>query len=66
MKTKKDSGKIDASNFRETAQKIIAKYFEKGMLVDALLWAEVIRLYNVALDDAAYEQSMCEFEAKKV
>lgn len=57
---------IDASNFKETAQRIIAKYNEKGLIIDALLWSAIIGYYNAALhDDGAYEQSMREFEAKK-
>lgn len=44
------SVEIDKSNFRETAQAAIKKYQDKGMILDALLWARIVGLYEKALD----------------
>jgi hypothetical protein len=62
MSTDKKSDKLDETNFRETAQKIIAKYVEMTLLVDALLWAQVIGFYNNALDEAANAARMRDLE----
>ena len=45
---KKDDS-LNETNFRDYAQKMIAKYNEKGMFVDAMLWASVIGHYERAL-----------------
>lgn len=40
---------IDAANFKEAAQTTIKQYFRKGMLLDALLWGNIIAQYDEAL-----------------
>jgi hypothetical protein len=40
------SDTLDQSNFREFAQKAIAAYDKKGMIVDEMLWAGIIGQYD--------------------
>ena len=51
---------LSESNYRDFAKRIIEKYSEKNMIIDALLWAQVIGFYEAALENAAFEQSMRE------
>lgn len=51
MKAKK-SDNIDETNYRNTAHRMVAKYEEKGMIVDALLWAHIVGHYETALKKA--------------
>jgi hypothetical protein len=43
-------GNLDETNFREWAQRMIEQYVSKGMVIDSLVWARIIGLYNEALD----------------
>ncbi len=43
---------LTAENYREWAKSIIAKYDEKGMIFDSMVWSQVIGHYERALSDA--------------
>jgi len=47
---------LNETNFREWAQRVITKYVEMGLAVDALVWAQIIGLYNEALDKKEKKQ----------
>jgi hypothetical protein len=40
---------LSDENYRRFAQKAIEKYSEKGMLIDSMMWAQVIGRYEAAL-----------------
>jgi hypothetical protein len=41
---------IEEINFREVAQDVIKKYFDKGMILDGVLWGRIIGLYEKVLN----------------
>ena len=41
---------IDESNFRETAQAAIKKYFDRGNIIDGMLWGRMVALYEKVLE----------------
>ena len=41
---------LDENNFRAFAKQAIQKYFDKGMLVDGMLWGQIIAHYEKALE----------------
>jgi hypothetical protein len=43
---------IDETNFRLCAQDAIAVYHKQGRILDALVWARIVALYDSALDAA--------------
>jgi hypothetical protein len=44
------SDTLDQSNFRKFAQKAIAAYDKKGMIVDEMLWAGIIGHYDAEIE----------------
>lgn len=44
------SSTLDATNYRLWASKVIAKYNQKGMMIDAMLWSQIIGYYERALE----------------
>lgn len=46
---KQASGFVDETNFRETAQKAIQGYFDRDAILDAIFWANIIKLYEAEL-----------------
>jgi hypothetical protein len=47
-KNKKDDN-LNESNFQVFAQKAVEKYMEKGMMIDGILWGQIIKYYNKTL-----------------
>lgn len=45
------NGALDATNYRATAQRIIERYEKIGLIVDALVWSQVIAHYEAALKE---------------
>ena len=41
---------LDETNYREFALKVIGKYAERGMFVDAEIWRQIVELYERALE----------------
>jgi hypothetical protein len=50
-KNKKDDI-LNESNFQVFARKAVEKYMEKGMMLDGMLWGQIIKYYNKALSQA--------------
>ena len=48
VKNKKDDN-LNENNFQIFAQKAVEKYMEKGMMLDGMLWGQIIKYYNKAL-----------------
>jgi hypothetical protein len=44
-----ESEVLSDENYRRFAQKAIEKYAEKGMVIDSLMWSQVIGRYEAAL-----------------
>lgn len=42
-------GTLGPDNFREWAKDAIAKYNQRGMIVDAMAWSRIVALYEEAL-----------------
>lgn len=42
---------IDETNFREIAKQAVEKYSQKGALLDALFWADILRLYEARITE---------------
>lgn len=42
----KDPSPLNDQNFREFAQRAIASYYDKGRIVDALLWRAIVAKYE--------------------
>lgn len=49
MATKKKLGDLDATNYREWAKEILERYNRQGQIVDAMVWARIVALYEEAL-----------------
>ena len=47
-KIKKDDN-LNESNFQVFAQKVVEKYMEKDMMLDGMLWGQIVNYYNKAL-----------------
>jgi dynactin complex subunit len=47
-KIKKDVN-LNESNFQVFAQKAVEKYMDKGMMLDGMLWGQIIKYYNKAI-----------------
>jgi hypothetical protein len=43
----KDERPLNGANFREFAQRAIAAYYDKGRIVDALLWRAIVAHYEL-------------------
>jgi hypothetical protein len=41
---------LTEANYRETARRAIDKYYEKGMIIDSLLWSTIIGFYEAELE----------------
>lgn len=45
------NGALDVTNYRAAAQRIIERYEKIGLIVDALVWSQVIAHYEAALKE---------------
>jgi hypothetical protein len=64
---KKDvDGALDKTNFRDFARRTIDSYAAKGMLLDAILWGQIIGHYENALDEGCPECSAQEEAARAI
>ena len=50
--TKRTTDILDATSYREVAQRAIKTYEKKGMLIDGLMWGQIIGFYEEALKEA--------------
>lgn len=48
---------IDAGNYREAARDAIGAYLDRGNIIDALFWREVIACYERKLKELRVEAS---------
>lgn len=51
VKNKKDDI-LNENNFQIFAQKAVEKYMEKNMMIDGMLWGQIIKYYNKALSES--------------
>jgi hypothetical protein len=49
---KQTEGILDATNYREVAQRAIKTYEKKEMWIDGLMWSQIIGFYEEALKKA--------------
>ena len=58
--------KIDMSNYREVAKAAVVKYFDKGMMADALLWQLIVGNYEKELTKYQKQNDNCIETIRKI
>ena len=56
---------LDESNYREMAKAIVKKYFDKGMVLDGMVWSRIVAHYEDEIERLRSSKTDALVEAAK-